>query len=228
MNVLISSLLFLFIISQSPLHAGSRQEEMSHALKEIQTSLSELRIQYNNHKISLKCLEEKIQTQDSTVDSLRQEVLDVLQTNKEIAKSQQQSYGTKFSKFEKDMEKIVGDLKVMKAHVNESSTALHQYQQKFIDLEKSHLQLQQHLSHLENAVRMLMELIGQKDGLAAIKPPEISHKKPEGKSYKVKAGDSLEKIAKEHGTTIQILKEINQFPKDKDTIRIGQQLLIPE
>jgi len=43
--------------------------------------------------------------------------------------------------------------------------------------------------------------------------------------YKVKNGDSLEKIAKNHHTTIQALKVANQLSNDR--IVVGQTLQIP-
>lgn len=45
------------------------------------------------------------------------------------------------------------------------------------------------------------------------------------KTYKVRSGDSLGKIAYESGITIRALKELNKL--SKDSIRVGQELLIP-
>lgn len=45
------------------------------------------------------------------------------------------------------------------------------------------------------------------------------------KTYKVRSGDSLGKIAYENGITIRALKDLNKLTKD--SIRVGQDLLIP-
>lgn len=45
------------------------------------------------------------------------------------------------------------------------------------------------------------------------------------KEYKVKSGDSLGKIAYEHGIQIRALKELNKL--SKDALRVGQALLVP-
>ena len=45
------------------------------------------------------------------------------------------------------------------------------------------------------------------------------------KTYKVRSGDSLGKIAYESGITIRALKDMNKL--SKDSIRVGQELLVP-
>ncbi len=45
------------------------------------------------------------------------------------------------------------------------------------------------------------------------------------KTYKVRSGDSLGKIAHENGITIRALRDLNKLTKD--SIRVGQELLIP-
>jgi LysM repeat protein len=46
-----------------------------------------------------------------------------------------------------------------------------------------------------------------------------------GRSYKVRSGDSLSRIAQRHHTTVAALKSINGL--SSDNIRVGQELLIP-
>jgi len=43
--------------------------------------------------------------------------------------------------------------------------------------------------------------------------------------YRVKSGDSLDRIAKENNTTVQAIRDANQLKND--TIRIGQELKLP-
>lgn len=47
-----------------------------------------------------------------------------------------------------------------------------------------------------------------------------------GKTYKVTAGDTLSKIAKEHNTTVNTLVALNGI-KDKNAIRAGQVIILP-
>lgn len=49
---------------------------------------------------------------------------------------------------------------------------------------------------------------------------------PEGQLYVVERGDSLEKIAKNHGTTTAELQKLNNIT-DANKLQIGQKLLLP-
>ncbi|MDE7024956.1 MAG: transglycosylase SLT domain-containing protein [Paramuribaculum sp.] len=46
-------------------------------------------------------------------------------------------------------------------------------------------------------------------------------------TYKVKSGDTLEKIAKKHGTTIDAIRQANGMSKGQSRINIGQSIKIP-
>src|SRR5690554_1815057 len=60
-----------------------------------------------------------------------------------------------------------------------------------------------------------------RQGIAAIDPDS----RVSWKNYQVRSGDNLGGIARRHGTTPSVLKEINKL--NTDLIRVGQQLLIP-
>lgn len=47
------------------------------------------------------------------------------------------------------------------------------------------------------------------------------------KTHNVKQGESLEKIARQHGTTVEALRTANGMKKNESTIQIGQKLKIP-
>ena len=56
--------------------------------------------------------------------------------------------------------------------------------------------------------------------------PEVSPEKEASKTYTVKKGDTLAKIAKENGTTVESLCRINKITA-KTTLKIGMKLMIP-
>ena len=62
---------------------------------------------------------------------------------------------------------------------------------------------------------------------AAATPPLIDPAEPSGPAtYKVKPGDSLSKIAKNHGCTVKELAELNGFPVNK-MLDVGETLKVP-
>lgn len=60
---------------------------------------------------------------------------------------------------------------------------------------------------------------GSKKNRANAKPKPVTHN--------VKQGESLEKIAKQHGTTVEAIRSANGMKKNETTIRTGQKLNIP-
>lgn len=56
--------------------------------------------------------------------------------------------------------------------------------------------------------------------------PRVTPPPPDLKTYEVQRGDSLSTIAQRHGVTTAGLADLNQIT-DRDTIRIGQKLLLP-
>ncbi|MBS0635013.1 MAG: LysM peptidoglycan-binding domain-containing protein [Verrucomicrobia bacterium] len=115
---------------------------------------------------------------------------------------------------EKNIDKLVSDLKQFKKHANDSSSSFTEIQKKLAEQQEiSTLQAQQ-IKDLENALRHLTSALQAKSSPVAA-----------AGEYKVKSGDSLEKIAKEHGTTIEAIRRENNL--SKDTIYPGQKLHIP-
>ena len=109
----------------------------------------------------------------------------------------------------KKQEKIVTDIRQLSSHANDTTTALSQYKDKIAQFEKAiqaqNLQLQE-ISKIKEGITKLAETAPQK-------------------AYTVKAGDSLEKIARDNHTTVDELKHLNQMTTD--LIVIDQLLNLP-
>jgi len=73
--------------------------------------------------------------------------------------------------------------------------------------------------NLEDTKRRFVELKAPKVALSKPKPQRVSN------TYKVKSGDSLWKIARDHNTTVKALREANGIHSDR--LNIGQNLIIP-
>lgn len=86
------------------------------------------------------------------------------------------------------------------------------------NLERTLEQQSKNLDDMQKALTSLIEAIQGKEPVAAAPS--------NGKIYRVKSGDSLEKIAKQNHTTIKKLKELNNLTSDQ--IIIGQKIELPD
>lgn len=113
------------------------------------------------------------------------------------------------------------DLRQLKNHSNESVSVVAQCKQRIAELEKMVEAQNQNIEQIQSAIQMLLEAL-------QVKAPLTSRVESESnpKSYRVKSGDSLEKIAKVHNVKIQDLKELNGLNRDR--IIVGQLLKLPD
>lgn len=114
----------------------------------------------------------------------------------------------KLSGVEKSLEKLTADLRAVTTHLNQTVSQLET--------------LENNLVHYDDKFSELSKLKGTLTSISkAMQPPQPVL---DGKTYRVKAGDSLEKIARLHRTTVQALRKLNQLSSDK--IVVGQQLQV--
>ena len=145
---------------------------------------------------------------------MREEISKLIKATKELTSSQAASTDAKVQKVEKNLEKLVSDMKQFKTHSNETNDLVKELQKAVTQTqENSHLQMRQ-VEGLETALKSLAKAM-QADTKSASSP----------KSYRVKKGDNLEKIAKEFQTTASAIKELNGL--SSSTIRLDQELKIP-
>jgi LysM repeat protein len=117
-------------------------------------------------------------------------------------------------KRQEDLEKQVGHL--LQYHTDVQK-ALAQYKDKINEVER----------HISLHNQTLAEVMKVKDHLKILS--DMIATEGEGRSlqsYRVKAGDSLDKIAKEHKTSAETLRKINHM--NNDLILAGQDLLVPK
>lgn len=162
-------------------------------------------------------MEEKLNNQEETIETLRQGLCDTGQLHRDLLKDNQASLNSKIDSLDTKTKNLVTDLGVLKTHANESAAILEQYKHKIKEMEKVTEVQKNQLNHLEEAIRSLMDLMQVKESLG---------EKGDGvKSYRVQSGDTLEKIARSQKVTIQALREKNNLTNDK--IMVGQKLIIP-
>ena len=111
----------------------------------------------------------------------------------------------KISLIERNQDKLAGEIKSLTAHANQTTNSLSQYRDQIRELDHRF----EDLKGLKNTLSSISKSIGD----------------TKTTSYKVKAGDSLEKIAKRHHVSVETLKQINHLQSDR--IIVGQELALP-
>jgi LysM repeat protein len=191
------------------------EEDRTIVLREILDSLNDLRHQINNHENEIRIFEEKFHTQEEIVDALRLQVAESVKIVKDTLKQHHAGIEAKFSNFQEANHDL-------KNHASDATSLLSDYKKRILDLEKTVELQSRNMENLQAALVSIAEILQIKEA-PPISNPILS---ANGKIYKVKSGDSLEKIAKQNNTTIKKLKELNNLTNDQ--IIIGQKLQLPE
>ncbi len=115
----------------------------------------------------------------------------------------------KIALLEKTIDKMSGDLKSLMSNANQTTTSLSHYRDQIQEIDRK----------LGEVSKLRSTLSQMSKAYAA--PETVAES-----TYRVKPGDSLEKIARTYRTTADALKKTNQLSSDK--IVIGQELTIPK
>lgn len=159
------------------------------------------------HDSEIDILKQRIENNEAAAETMRQEVQDLLRAAKDSASD------AKTAHQEKVLNKLLEDLKTLKKHSNDTAAGVSKLQQAVAAQEEVAKSQAKQIQDLEKALRSLAQVMQ--------KPLAQAEKGV----YRVKSGDSLDRIAKEHGTTVQALKERNNL--QSSTIHPGQDLHIP-
>lgn len=196
------------------------------ALQEIRDTVESFRHEVNNHETEIRIFDEKLKNLDAIIENVRDQLSESNKSHKDQLKGSSASLEGKIFALEDISKNLVADLKQFKAHANDTAAALGQYKQRISELEKIVDQQNQNIDHLQAAMRALTDALQVKDSFTSKVAPEKSEVSLGAGKYLVKNGDSLEKIARAHQTTVQAIKEANGMSNDK--ILVGKVLIIPE
>lgn len=202
-NYFYSAILLLFSSCTSNLVTGIKeQRESDYILTEIRTELADLRQQSSHHKVEMQILEEKL------------EKLQAAKKSDGGAKSNDLSrVEKKVSELEHLLEKAKEDLREIASHANQTTSTIAQYREKILECERQ-------IALQSSALDEISKLKGTLKSLS-----KAMQETPSVKVHKVKAGDSLERIAKQTGSSIEALRKVNGLTNDR--IIIDQELKIP-
>lgn len=210
--ILISNLLCGSFIQAAPPPSYGTLPETIH---KITNNIGELRQRSHNLEIELNQVEQRCDNIESIVDTLRNQVADLTKAIKDQSDSSKVFIESRVGNLEHNTSRAFSDLQLVKNHVNDFSAVISQYKSQLQVLEQNSKQQNQNIENLQTALKILTEALQTSE-----------EKDTFSDEYKVKAGDSLEKIAQTYGTTVKALKELNDLSSDR--IKINQKLKIPE
>lgn len=160
-------------------------------------TLDEIRIEIDDLKYALRTTQ---------VDM---NIIDEKLRKQEISKTQLltiSSLENKIERLEKTLDKITADLRALNTSTHQALTKIQSLEQQSV----AHTKQLDNVAQLKTTLTTISKAIGQSPA------PSTTA------SYKVKAGDSLEKIAKLHQVSVESIKKINKLTGDR--IVIGQEL----
>jgi LysM repeat protein len=172
-------------------------------LEEMRLEIADLKHSLHGAKVDLQLLDEKIKSQDLKASSK------TATKNPELS-LQLANLERKVQELQRNQERLTADIKQLGAHTNQASARIREIDQEIAAQNK----------RLEEVVKLKGTLTSLSQVLKEKSKGDTSSKR-----YKVKSGDSLEKIAKQQGTSIDVLKKLNELSSDR--IVVGQEILLP-
>lgn len=178
--------------------------------------LDQLKLQISNQESELKTFEQKLENIDTILDHLRDQLRENAAQHKDLVKGTATTSDAKISQLESKTSSLTADLKQLHQHANETASTLANFKQKISELDQRLNNQSKNIENLQAGLQSILEALQIKTDT-----PQTT-----GRTYKVKSGDSLEKIAKMHNTTIAGIRELNGMANDK--IIVGKTLKIPD
>ena len=199
--------------SCSPLRSSPNDEkhQLELTLHEVQTNLDDLRHDINCFQTEMQILDGRIKYFENTLTALKQQDLEKQQLKIDQLSQMVQNLEKKWISLDKNQQGDEKDLRELSSHANETTAALAQFKDRIGELE-------QEIFSQNRRFDELSKLKGHIENLAKGISSDF-------KLYKVKPGDSLEKIARAHKTVVEKIKKLNNL--EQDLIVVGQELKIP-
>ncbi len=203
-----------FVISGCSSHLAVLQQDKhdtSIALEELRIDIADLKHAQNNTQVELQILDEQVKKQDHALKAKETSS----RSSSSATDPRLTAMEKKLSLIERQQEKILTDLQQLSQHANQTSSSLNQYRSKIQEIEAA--------VNAQN--RTIEDILSLKSTLQALSQTMGTVSSERGKTYKVKPGDSLEKIARLHKTSVEAIQRENNLSNHR--ILVGQELAIP-
>jgi len=208
----------LFFCTGFIFDANARQNyfQSTSALDELRLELSDVKHELHSARIEINLLDEKLNKQERVLSSAKSQEAQK-QNEKKSYTTQLDILEKKVDRLEKILDRAAIDLRNLSANENKALARLQEFEAVMAAQEKKF----DEIAKLKNTLTTISKALGR-NAKETISIP--SHAVPQ--TYHVKAGDSLEKIAREHHISVDNIKQLNHLSKDK--ILIGQELKLFE
>ncbi len=167
-----------------------------HLFEEMAAEIADLKHSLHGTEVEVKLLEEKLESREAE--------------NAAAGKGDIAALQRKLTLLEKTIDKMNTDLRSLMTYANQTTSSLTEYR-----------------GHIQEIDRKLEEVAKLRSTLSQISKTYSSPETPSettATTYRVKSGDSLEKIARKFQISVEKLKKENNLSSDK--IVIGQELNI--
>jgi len=203
-------------VACSPLKSSPNDEkhQLELTLHELQTNLDDVRHDLNCFQTEMQILDGRIKYYENALSGLKEQDLDKQQSKIDLLAQQVAALEKKISVVERLNDSGSRDLQQLTSHANETTAALSQFKSRITELE-------QEIQSQNQRFEQVAKLKGHFEGLAK----HLSNASDK-KIYKVRPGDTLDKIARFHQTTAERIKKANDL--NQDLIVVGQELVIPD
>ncbi|MDF2576801.1 MAG: hypothetical protein K0S74_285 [Chlamydiales bacterium] len=213
------------LVSCTPSSTASTEgpliQQIQSSVDNLQTDLDQLHSKMQYTKSELELVDDKLESQEKAIDHLSLQMKDFTTSQIKLQQVKLADLEKQVASLYKNCEGIAKDLKQFKSHFESSNVIFKQFSERLQQLEAQSTDRDQKLELLRSNIDSVVRLL-QEDGSTSKTTHTTNLDK---KKYTVKLGDSLEKIAKANGVTIEQLKQANQLGSDK--IVAGQKLTIP-
>ena len=214
MKILILIPIAFALAGCSPIKTSHHDERYQWELTihEVQTNLDDLRHDTNCFETEIQILDGRIKCFENALASLKSQEIERQQSKIDQISHQLLTLERKWSAFEKKQDASKDGMEHLSVHAKETTMALSQFKTRIEEIEAEVLSQSRRLE-------ALAKLKGNIETLT--KALKVDGQK----IYKVRAGDSLEKIAKAHKTDVATLKQLNHL--NQDLIVVDQELRVP-
>lgn len=199
-----------FLIATSAIAAPNQRRNEPEDMRGVIYSMQH---EVSNQQVEMKVFGEHLETLDTSLDAVRQELQQLKQLHKDKTALSARDTDSKLGSLDATAKGAITDIKALKAQLNDTTTALGHFKTRLNALEKVIEGQNQNIDALQAALRTVTDILQGKD---------VSTKAT--KAYVVKSGDALEKIARAHQMSIDDIKELNGLTNTK--IIIGQKLQV--